>query len=104
MFAVIQTGGKQYKVATGEKLKIEKLEASEGAVIYFDQVLLVVDGEKISIGTPTLTGARVEGKVLSQGRAKKKIVFKYHRKTRYHKKKGHRQPFSEVLITSITPA
>ena len=101
MFAVIKTGGKQYKVSPGQHIKIEKLGAEEGAVIHFDEVLLTVDGEKVEIGTPLVKGAEVEAKVLKQGRDKKKIVFKYHRKTRYHKKKGHRQPFTEVEIQKI---
>lgn len=102
MFAVIKTGGKQYRVAPGQKLKIEKLDAEEGAVIHFGEVLLVADGDKVDIGAPFVKGAKVDGKVLAQGRDKKKIVFKYHAKARYRKKKGHRQPFTEVEITKIT--
>ena len=104
MFAVIDTGGKQYRVAAGQKLRIEKLEAKEGAALHFDRVLLVADGDKADIGTPLVKGAKVEGKVLKQGRERKKIVFKYHSKSRYRKKKGHRQHFTEVEITKITPA
>ena len=103
MFAIIQTGGKQYRVSPGMKLSIEKLDAAEGAAIHFDEVLLVADNGKVAIGTPRVAGARVEAKVLEQGRAKKKIVFKYHAKARYRKKKGHRQPYTEVEITKITP-
>ena len=102
MFAVIKTGGKQYRVTPGQKLKIEKLDTEESGAVKFDQVLLVADGEKVEIGQPLVKGAKVEARVSKQGRAKKKIVFKYHRKTRYHKKKGHRQPFTEVEITKIT--
>ena len=113
MFAVIKTGGKQYRVSPGQKLRIEKLAASdggepsrgrdaaEGAAIRFDEVLLVADDERVDIGMPTVKSASVEAKVLRQGRDRKKIVFKYHRKTRYHKKKGHRQPFTEVEIGEI---
>ena len=101
MFAVIKTGGKQYKVSPGQKVKIEKLDAAEGAAVHFTEVLLFADGEKVGIGTPTVEGARVDAKVLSQGRAKKKIVFKYHAKSRYRKLRGHRQPFTEVEITGI---
>lgn len=101
-FAVIKTGGKQYKVQPGIKLKIEKLDAAEGKPAVFDQVLLIAAGEKVEVGTPLVKGATVEARVLKQGRGKKKIVFKYHRKTRYHKKKGHRQPFTEVEITKIS--
>lgn len=100
--AVIQTGGKQYKVSPGQKLKVEKLDAPEGAAVHFDEVLLVADGEKIAIGMPVVKGAKVEATVLTQGRDRKKIVFKYHPKSRYRKKKGHRQPFTEVEIIKIT--
>jgi large subunit ribosomal protein L21 len=99
MFAVIETGGKQYKVAPGQKLKIEKVEAKEGDGVIFDKVLLIADGENVKIGAPYVAGAKVEAKVLKQGRRDKVIVFKYHSKTRYRKKKGHRQPFTEVEIT-----
>jgi len=101
MFAVIQTGGKQYRVSVGEKLKIEKLETVVDGKVVFDKVLLVVDGDTVNIGAPEVAGAKVEGKVLVQGRAKKIIVFKYHSKTRRRKKNGHRQPFTEVEITKI---
>lgn len=99
--AVIKTGGKQYIVSPGEKLKIEKINASEGEDIVFDEILLAADGDKMEIGTPYVEGAKVEAKVLKQGRAKKVIVFRYHSKTRYRKKKGHRQPFTEVSIENI---
>ena len=101
MFAIIETGGKQYKVIQGQKLKVEKLEAEAGAVIKFDKVLLKAEGENTEIGTPYLVGGFCEAKVLSQGRHEKKIIFRYHSKTRYRKKKGHRQPFTEVEITRI---
>lgn len=96
-FAVIQTGGKQYKVAEGDKLEIEKLEAEAGSEVVFDQVLLVGD----KIGTPLVNGATVTAKVLEQGRGDKKIVFKYASKTRYKKKKGHRQPYTKIEIMRI---
>jgi len=101
MFAVIKTGGKQYRVSPGQRIHIEKLDAAEGVAVRFDEVLLVADGDRTDIGMPTVKGASVAGKVLNQGRDRKKIVFKYHRKTRYRKKKGHRQPFTEVEITKI---
>jgi len=100
-FAVIQTGGKQYKVSPGEKIRVEKLNAkgegnspkqselATGQVI-FDKILLVGDDNDVKIGAPYVEGAKVEAKVLRQGRDKKKIVFRYHSKTRYRKKKGHR--------------
>ncbi|MDO8601947.1 MAG: 50S ribosomal protein L21 [bacterium] len=100
-FAVIQTGGKQYRVAVGNKLKIEKIESAVDGSVVFDKVLLTVDGESVNFGTPLISGAKVEGKVLQQGRAKKVIVFKYHSKTRRRKKNGHRQPFTEVEIVKI---
>lgn len=100
-FAIIQTGGKQYKVSSGQKLKIEKLSAKEGENFVFDKVLLTADGENIKIGAPYIEGAKVESKILKQGRAKKKIVFKYHSKTRFRKKKGHRQSFTEAEIIKI---
>lgn len=100
-FAVIKTGGKQYLVAPGKKLKIEKLEAEEDKKVIFDQVLLLSDNNKLKIGTPLVEGAKVAGKVLKQGRADKIIVFKYKPKKRYKKKQGHRQSFTEVEITKV---
>lgn len=100
-FAIIETGGKQYKVAVGQKLNIEKIEVADGAAISFDKVLLRGEGEVAEIGAPYINGAKVEAKVLKQDRADKKIVFKYHSKTRYRKKKGHRQPFTQVEIVSL---
>lgn len=99
--AVIKTGGKQYIVTPGQKLKIEKIEASEGDGFIFDQVLLVADGEKFEVGMPILKDAKVEVKILKQGRAPKITILKYHSKTRYRKKIGHRQPFTEVEIIKI---
>jgi len=100
-FAVIETGGKQYKVSAGEKVKIEKLEVAEGADVSFDKVLLLVDGDNVQIGTPYIQGAKIGSRVVRQDRAEKIIVFKYHSKTRRRKKKGHRQPFTEVLISNL---
>ncbi len=100
-FAVIETGGKQYKVSPGRKIKIEKIEGEKDVNFVFDKVLLVADGENIQIGTPYIEGAKVEGKVIKQGRDKKKIVFRYHSKTRYRKKKGHRQHFTELEIIKV---
>lgn len=101
MFAVIETGGKQYRVSPGTKLKIEKLEAEPETNITFDKVLLTVDGEAVSMGTPTVKGATVTAKVLGQERARKVIVFKYRHKVRRRTKNTHRQPYTEVEITSI---
>ncbi len=101
-FAVIEAGGKQYKVSPDQKLKIEKIEGVDNADLIFDKVLLAGDAKEIKIGTPYIEGAKVEAKILKQGRDKKKIVFKYKQKTRHMKKKGHRQPFTEVEIRKIT--
>lgn len=107
MFAIIETGGKQYKVAKGEKIRVEKLNGADGlpaqagSPVSFEQVLLKVDGESIEIGKPVVSGASVAGVIKKQGRDEKKIVFKYHSKTRYKKMKGHRQHYSEVEITEI---
>ena len=100
--AIIETGGKQYKVSEGQKIKIEKIKGEKNANFIFDKVLLVADKD-VKIGTPYLENAKVEAKIVKQGRDKKKIVFRYHSKTRYRKKKGHRQPYTEVEITKINP-
>ncbi len=100
-FAVIQTGGKQYKISLGQKIKIEKLNANEGESFVFDKVLLLADGEDVKIGSPYIEGAKVEAKILKQGKSRKKIVFKYHSKTRYRKKKGHRQQYTEVEMIKL---
>jgi len=102
MLAIIETGGKQYKVQVGDKIKVEKLNAEEGSNFAFDKVLLKAkDDENVLIGNPYLKNEKVEAKVLKHGRERKKIVFKYHSKTRYRKKKGHRQHYSLVEITNI---
>jgi large subunit ribosomal protein L21 len=101
-FTIIKTGGKQYKVSPGQKVKIEKIEGAKDAILSFDKVLLIGDGDNIKVGMPYIEGAKVEAKVLKQGRDKKKIVFRYHSKTRYRKKKGHRQHFTEVEIIKIS--
>ncbi|MDP3710567.1 MAG: 50S ribosomal protein L21 [bacterium] len=102
MLAVIKTGGKQYVIAPGQKLKIEKIDVQEGDVFVFDQVLLIADSEKFEVGMPMLKDAKVEAKVIKQGRAPKLIILKYHSKTRHRKKIGHRQPFTEVEIIKVT--
>ena len=101
MFAVIKTGGKQYLVSPGQKIKIEKLPQKEGEEVVFDKVLLLEKGKKLEIGRPYVKGAKVISKVIKQGKAKKVIVFKYKPKKRYKKKKGHRQPYTEVEILKI---
>jgi len=101
MLAVIKTGGKQYLVSPGQKIKIEKLDAKEGREVTFKDVLLLEKGGKIEIGNPLVEGAKVAGKIISEGKGKKVIVFKFKAKTRYRVKRGHRQPFTEVEITKI---
>ncbi|MGL4392624.1 MAG: 50S ribosomal protein L21 [Fusobacteriaceae bacterium] len=101
MYAVIKTGGKQYKVSEGEVLRVEKLNAEVNANIELDEVLLVSTDGNIKVGTPNVSGAKVLATVLSQGKGEKVINFKYKPKTGYHRKKGHRQLFTEIKITSI---
>src|SRR3989344_9435377 len=99
--AVIKTGGKQYIVTPGKKLKIEKLPMEEGSDVVFQEVLLLEGDKGLEIGAPLVPGAKVTGKVLKQAKAKKVVVFKFKAKKREKKKRGHRQPYSEVQITSI---
>ena len=101
MLAIIKTGGKQYLVSEGDTIHIEKLPVEEGSSYTFDKVLMVQDGTEPTVGHPLVKGAIVEGTIVKQGRDDKKIVFHYHNKTRYRKKAGHRQHFSEVKITKI---
>ena len=101
--AVIKTGGKQYKVSKGDKLKVEKLLGEVGDKIEFDQVLLVSDekGDKLTIGQPNVKDKTVSATIIAQERAPKVTVIKYKRKTRYRKKQGHRQPYTQVEITNV---
>lgn len=101
MLAVIKTGGKQYVVRPGQTITVEKLNVSEGDEVVFNEVLLKGDGATVEVGEPFLKNAAVKAQVLAQKRAKKIVVFRYHAKTRYRKKQGHRQPHSEVTITAI---
>lgn len=101
MYAVIKTGGKQYRVEEGDHLRIEKIETPTGDKIEFDQVLLVADGDDVKIGQPLLDGARVTGEVLEQGRHKKIKIVKFRRRKHSRKQQGHRQWFTEVKITGI---
>jgi large subunit ribosomal protein L21 len=101
MLAVIKTGGKQYKVTPGEKIKVEKLEAKEGEKIVFDEVLLIADENNVEIGAPFLKGAKVTANVVEHARHDKVIIFKYKPKKRYRLKKGHKQPYTEVEIIDI---
>jgi large subunit ribosomal protein L21 len=102
MYAIIATGGKQYKVAEGDVVRVEKLGAEAGAAFTFDQVLAVSDENgALKVGQPTVAGASVEAAVVGDGKAKKVIVYKYKRKSGYHKKNGHRQQYTEVKIEKI---
>ena len=101
MYAIIATGGKQYKVAEGDIINVEKLGVNEGETVTFDQVLAVNNGELV-VGTPVVSGAKVSATVLGDTKAKKVIVYKYKRKSGYHKKNGHRQQYTQVKIDSIT--
>jgi large subunit ribosomal protein L21 len=103
MVAVIKTGGKQYKVSPKEKIKIEKIKGDEGSKVVFDKVLMVFseDGKEVNIGSPLLEKAKVEAKILKQGRAKKVEIIKHKAKKRYNVKKGHRQHFTEVEIEKV---
>lgn len=101
MYAIIETGGKQYKVQAGDRVRVEKLNAEVNSTVVMDKVLFV-GGENATVGTPTVDGAKVEAKVLQQGKAKKVIVYKYKPKKGYHKKNGHRQLFTELEISSIS--
>jgi len=101
MYAVIRTGGKQYKVYEEQILKVEKLEGTEGSQIEFDDVLMYSDGETITLGNPKIENAIVKAHVLEQGRDKKQLVFKYKRRKGFRRMKGHRQHYTEVKIESI---
>jgi large subunit ribosomal protein L21 len=101
-FAIIKTGGKQYKIAEGDILKVEKLPIEEGKTVTFDQVLLIDDGQKTIVGKPLITGAKVTAEVVSTARGKKISVLKYKNKTRYRKLLGHRQWHSRIKIKAIT--
>ena len=102
MYAVIVSGGKQYRVSEGETLKLEKIEAETGASIDFDKILLVVNGEKVSIGAPVVAGAKVTAEVVAHGRHKKVKILKFKRRKHHMKQMGHRQWFTEVKITGIS--
>jgi large subunit ribosomal protein L21 len=102
MYAIIKTGGKQYRVEEGQMIKIEKLSAEEGENVEFDQILALSDDNGFKAGSPFIEGASVKGRIIEQGKHKKVIVFKYKPKIRYRKKTGHRQPYTKVMIEEIT--
>lgn len=101
MYAILETGGKQYKVAEGDVLFVEKLNANEGDVVTLENVLAFSKDGNLVIGNPVVAGAKVEAKVLEQGKAKKVVVFKYKAKKDYRKKQGHRQPYTKLVIEKI---
>lgn len=102
MYAVVKTGGKQYRVAAGEKIKVEQIPADVGAEITLDQVLMVGEGESVKIGTPLVTGATVRAKVIAHGRHDKVNIFKMRRRKHYRKNQGHRQNYTEIEIAGIS--
>ena len=101
MYAIIETGGKQYRVQEGDILFVEKLEANQGDVVTIDSVLAVSKDGKLTVGSPVVNGAKVEAKVVEQGKGKKIIVFKYKPKKDYRRKQGHRQPYTKLVIEKI---
>jgi len=104
MYAVIRTGGKQYRVTSGEQLRVEALTAEVGAPVSFDEVLMVGEGDAVRIGVPFVAGAQVKATVVSHGRGEKVKIFKLRRRKHYQKSQGHRQSYTEVRIDSIVPA
>lgn len=104
MYAVIRTGGKQYRVTSGEQLRVEALAAEVGAPVSFDEVLMVGEGDSVSVGAPLVSGAQVKATVVAQGRGEKVKIFKLRRRKHYQKSQGHRQSYTEVRIDSIVPA
>ena len=101
MYAIIKTGGKQYKVSEGVEIIVEKLDVEEGAQVTFDEVLAVVDGDNVKIGQPKVEGAKVTGTVVKNGKGPKIRIFKYKHKTNYRRRMGHRQPFTKVKIEKV---
>ena len=102
MYAIIATGGKQYRVHEGDEFTVEKLNAAEGDAVVFDQVLAAGEGADIKVGTPVIEGASVNAKVIENGKGPKVVIYKYKAKKDYRNKKGHRQPFTKVVIESIS--
>ena len=102
MYAVIKTGGKQYRVTQGDRLRVEKLAGNVGDTVTLGEVLLVGQGDGVKVGAPLVSGAKVEAKIVAQDRGKKIIIFKFRRRKNYRRKSGHRQPFTALEITGIT--
>jgi large subunit ribosomal protein L21 len=101
MYAVIVTGGKQYRVAEGDTVKVEKLPVDVGAEVNFDQVLMIANGDDVTVGTPTIAAAKVVGEVMAQGRLPKVRIIKFRRRKHYRKQQGHRQYFTQIKITKV---
>ncbi len=101
IYAIIETGGKQYKVTPGQTIDVERLDAAEGSTVELDRVLLIANGDKVKVGTPTVDGAKVLATSQGEGRTKKVIVFKYKPKVRYRKKTGHRQFYTRLVIDRV---
>ncbi|MES0446621.1 MAG: 50S ribosomal protein L21 [Desulfobacterales bacterium] len=101
MYAIVNTGGKQYKIQQGDVLRVEKIPGEVGSPVSFDKVLMFSDGENVNIGRPVLDNVAVKGHIVDQGKGKKIIVFKYKRRKRYRRKLGHRQQYTEIKIDSI---
>lgn len=101
MYAIIETGGKQLNVEVGKSYRVEKLNVSEGDTVEFDKVLMISDGDELKVGKPVVEGAKVKAKVEAQGKNKKVIVYKFKAKKNFRKKKGHRQPYTQVKIEAI---
>ena len=101
IYAIVESGGKQYKVVQGQTIKVDRIEAAEGAAVELDRVLIIGDDKELTVGKPTIEGASVMATVKAEGKAKKIIVFKYKSKTRYDRKQGHRQLYTELSIDSI---
>jgi large subunit ribosomal protein L21 len=101
MYAIVRTGGKQYRAEPGALLTVERLDAEDGASVELADVLMIADGDRVTVGAPTVPGAKVIAEVVSHGRAKKVVVFKYKPKVRYRKKTGHRQPFTQLRVKEI---
>ena len=102
MYAVIETGGKQYRVAPGDKLRVEKLNAAEGEAVQFAQVLMVANGDDIKVGKPYVEGSSVSATVVAQGRGKKVEILKFRRRKHHMKRQGHRQAYTELEITDVS--
>lgn len=101
MYAVIKTGGKQYRVSEGDRIRVEKLDGDVGSDLTFDEVLML-GGDKVAVGTPIVDGASVSARIVAQDKAKKVVVFKYKRRKGYRRKYGHRQPYTELEITGVS--